>query len=468
MPAAGLTPMNPRLLEWCKRLIAIPSVTSEGTRQIAELCASELLAPVGIQARLIPSTREGANQVNLLAVVHGRDPAATPILLNTHLDTVPTGDRANWTACDGDPFAPTIVEDRIYGLGAADTKLDFAAKAIALIGCGTPRRTIYLVATFGEEHGLIGAKEIADAGLIPAGALAFVGEPSLLNLITAHKGLSVFELDVSFRPGRFERAKPMRKSVFLGRAAHSSTPALGVNAIRLALAAIVARPDLKIIAINGGDAVNKVAARCDILWNGDSADAPNGASQIEEIEPARNEIIPAHAIAAIARFVDTLYEFAESNGPGEEDFAAPTLTCNVGVIDTAPGKIRIEFELRSPPSLSLADLRGQVEGLVTKIARGSAGIDLSLSARRANPGFRSELDSETVEHGMAALARAGLPLETGVKAGCTEAGIYAAAELKPVVIGPGPSVGVIHAPNEYNLLTQVEAAVRFYSALLET
>jgi len=69
---------------------------------------------------------------------------------------------------------------------------------------------------------------------------------------------------------------------------------------------------------------------------------------------------------------------------------------------------------------------------------------------------------------MAALARAGLPLETDVKAGCTEAGVYATAGLRPVVIGPGPSVGVIHAPNEYNLLTQVEASVRFYSALLET
>jgi acetylornithine deacetylase/succinyl-diaminopimelate desuccinylase-like protein len=68
---------------------------------------------------------------------------------------------------------------------------------------------------------------------------------------------------------------------------------------------------------------------------------------------------------------------------------------------------------------------------------------------------------------MAAMARAGLPLETGVKAGCTEAGVYAAAGLKPVVIGPGPSVGVIHAPNEYNLLTEVDAAVRFYRALLE-
>jgi acetylornithine deacetylase/succinyl-diaminopimelate desuccinylase-like protein len=460
--------MNPRLLEWCKRLIATPSVTGDGTRQIAELCAAELLGPAGIQARLIPSIREGANQVNLLAVVQGREPAASPLVLNTHLDTVPPGDRAQWTACGGDPFAPILIEDRIHGLGAADTKLDFAAKATALIECGTPRRTVYLAATFGEEHGLVGAKEMVEAGLLPAGALAFVGEPSQLKLITAHKGLSVFELEVSFQPSRLDGSKPAQRSIFIGRAAHSSTPALGLNAIRVALEAAAARPELKIIALRGGDAVNKVAARCEVLSAGDSAHPLRGSAESEIGDSSQNQFIPASAIGTTARFVEALYGFANSAGPPEDDFAAPTLTCNVGVIDTAPGRIRLEFELRSPPSLALQELRNRVQTLAGDVARGAPDVGLTLRERRANPGFRCALDSETVECGMAALARAGLPLETGVKAGCTEAGVYAAAGLRPVVIGPGPSVGVIHAPNEYNLLTEVEAAVRFYSALLET
>jgi acetylornithine deacetylase/succinyl-diaminopimelate desuccinylase-like protein len=59
-----------------------------------------------------------------------------------------------------------------------------------------------------------------------------------------------------------------------------------------------------------------------------------------------------------------------------------------------------------------------------------------------------------------------LELRTNVKAGCSEAGIYAAAGLKPVVFGPGPSTGVIHAPNEYNLLSEVDEAARFYRELL--
>ncbi len=460
--------MNPRLLEWCKRLIATPSVTGDGTRGIAELCAAELLGPAGIAARLIPSTSEGANQVNLLAVGRGRDPAATPLVLNTHLDTVPPGDLADWTASGGDPFAPTVIEDRIHGLGAADTKLDFAAKALALIECGVPRRTTYLVATFGEEHGLVGAKEIAEAGILPAGALAFVGEPSQLKLITAHKGLSVFELEIGFQPSRLDGAISAQRSIFIGRAAHSSTPAMGLNAIRMALAAVSARPDLKIIAIKGGDAVNKVAARCEIIAAGDSAHLLSGAAEAEIVADVRGEFIPPQALSVASRFVEQLYEFAERAGPREDDFAAPTLTCNAGIIETAPGRIRMEFELRSPPSIALDGLRGAVEALVNDMARSAPGVRLTLRKRRANPGFRCAPGSETVECAMAAMARAGLPLETGVKAGCTEAGVYAAAGLKPVVIGPGPSVGVIHAPNEYNLLTEVAAAVRFYRALLET
>jgi acetylornithine deacetylase/succinyl-diaminopimelate desuccinylase-like protein len=219
--------MDAALLEWCRRLIACRSVTAEGTRRIAELCASELLAPAGIAARLVPSTREGGEQVNLVAAIHGRDSSLKPLVLNTHLDTVPPGAPQLWTACGGDPFNARVEGDRIYGLGAADTKLDFAAKAFALGAIGTPRRDVYLVGSFGEEHGLAGAKEIAKAALLPAGAMAFVGEPSRLEVITAHKGLMVFELKLGFTPLRFDEPMRVRRLTFAGKAAHSSTPALG-------------------------------------------------------------------------------------------------------------------------------------------------------------------------------------------------------------------------------------------------
>lgn len=459
--------MNPTLLSWCKRIVACRSVTGEGTRAIAEMCVRDLLTPRGINARLIPSANEGAQQVNLLAMIKGRDHAAAPLVLNTHLDTVPPGDAAAWTQCAGDPFNATVCADRIYGLGTADTKLDFIAKVMALGEGVTPRRDVYLVGTFGEEHGLVGAKEIAAAGLLPRGALAFIGEPSQLEVITAHKGLMVFHLTVQFKPQPAQTSETVSRAVFTGRSAHSSTPQLGSNAIRAALDAIAANPDLRVVSIAGGDAVNKVPARCELMLLGQPGAALKAVAQVEVAQAVAGEFIPPSAISALLEFITALQHFADVAGGPESGYAPPTLTCNAGVIRSSDDSITLEFELRPPPALALDIVREGVAKIAAAVIANAQQIKLEVHPRRANPGFRSTFEGETVEIAMAALARAGLALNTGVKAGCTEAGIYAAAGLKPVVFGPGLSTGVIHAPNEYNLLADVEGAIRFYQNLLQ-
>lgn len=457
--------MNESVLAWCRRIIASRSVTNEGTRAIAEMCARDLLAPRGIHARLIASAREGDAQVNLIATIKGRDSAAVPLVLSTHLDTVPPGEAALWTECDGDPFIAALKRDRIYGLGAADTKLDFVAKVMALTDIDAPRRNVSLVGTFGEEHGLVGAKEIAESGILPRGGMAFVGEPSHLEVITAHKGLMVFELRLRFEPQPL-RQQPLHQVEFAGRAAHSSTPALGRNAIRLALETLEAHPELHIVGIDGGDAVNKVPAQCTMIVAGG---APALIGDAAAVEPGPNRAdfsIPGSAIAALARFVRDLQEFADRAGPAEPDYAPPTLTCNPGVIRSTGDSVLLQFELRPPPALALDTVRDGVAKISASLGANDAGLTIEVAERRANPSFRSAFEGETVEAAMAALARAGLPLASGVKSGCTEAGIYAAAGLRPVVFGPGPSTGVIHAPNEYNLIAEVEGAIRFYRELV--
>lgn len=441
-------------------------MTGEGTRTIADMCAREFLAPLGIEARLIPSTTEGKEQVNLVATIKGSDPTATPIVLNTHLDTVPPGDAANWTECAGNPFAATIRDDRIFGLGTADTKLDFVAKVLALSDCGIPRRDVFLFGTFGEEHGLVGAKEIAAAGLLPRHALAYVGEPSRLQVITAHKGLMVFELTIRSEPKRSDTDDAARtRLVFEGRAAHSSTPKLGRNAIKMTLEALSGNPNIVVESICGGDAVNKVPARCEAVVIGDVAQIVN-TTRVESLGKQDGVLLYPETISALADFVEELERFADRAGVPEADYAAPTLTCNPGVIRTSEGSLTLEFELRPPPSLAIEKVLKGVAEVVGLVAQRIPQVKLELIEHRMNPGFRSAFDGETVELAMAALARAGLPLETGVKAGCTEAGIYAGQGLKPVVFGPGPSTGVIHAPNEHNFIADVEGAIVFYSELL--
>jgi acetylornithine deacetylase/succinyl-diaminopimelate desuccinylase-like protein len=432
-----------------------------------QLCANHLLRPNGLEPRLLPSRSEGASQVNLICLVRGQEHDRPPIILNTHLDTVPPGDPTSWTECPEGPFVPVFKDQRIYGLGAADTKLDFAAKTLALIECGLPRRDVFLVATFGEEHGLVGAKELAGAGILPKGGLAFVGEPSHLQVITAHKGLIVFELEIQFSRYRERQQRlPIYRLIFRGQSVHSSTPALGRNAIRLALDFVNQSPDLRIASIEGGDAVNKVPGRCTVAIGGAPPPIVENVAQLEGGQGGVAEFIPSRGFSLLASFLAMLAEFADRAGKPESDYAAPTLTFNPGVIQSKDDSILLEFELRPPPSLPLEEIRKGVTQICETVSRLYTDLKIKITEQRANPGFRSSAASETVELAMAALAGAGLSLQTGVKTGCTEAGVYADVGISPVVLGPGPSTGVIHAPNEYNLVADVEGAVKFYRELL--
>jgi acetylornithine deacetylase/succinyl-diaminopimelate desuccinylase-like protein len=457
--------MDPELLNWCKKVIGTPSVSGQGTRRLAELLASELLAARGIQAQLLPSAVEGVPQVNLIAQVEGREPGLQPLVLTTHLDTVPPGERSLWTACGGDPFAAAVEGDRIYGLGAADTKLDFVAKALALAAVGRPRRSVYLAATFGEERGLLGAKELVASGLLPKQGAVFVGEPSGLSLVTAHKGLLFFRLRLNFGARTEPALRALLRVVFAGRSAHSSTPHLGVNAIALALRSLSGEPALRVASIDGGDAVNKVPARCAVVGAAPEAGLPKGAS-VEPIGRQQVGLLPSSTLWVLAQFLEGSERLVEETAAIDPDFSAPALTWNPGVIRTEEQTITLELEFRPPPGADLPRLRESLNALVREISSQTPELSLELTEERANPAFRASPASETVRLAVEALARARLEAVMEVKAGCTEAGVYAQHGLSPVVFGPGPSAGVIHAPNEYNVLPQVEAAAGFYRALL--
>jgi len=303
------------------------------------------------------------------------------------------------------PYVRTMTRiegDRIHGLGAADTKLDFAAKVFALIAGGTPRRDVYLVGSFGEEHGLTGAKEIVEAAILPAGAMVFVGEPSRLEVITAHKGLIIFDLTLGFTPLRIDESMQVRRLDFAGRAAHSSTPALGVNAIEIALEAMAINLKLNLAAISGGTAVNVVPARCDVVAASDGGmDLPiGGAVEAANFDGPVVEVIPLEVVTTMNRFIAALRKYADHGGSDEPDYAAPTLTCNPGVIRSGSGSMTLEFELRPPPGLSLDEVRAAVARVAEEVSRTAVGVSLALDEKRANPGFRAPAASETVEYSM--------------------------------------------------------------------
>lgn len=178
-----------------------------------------------------------------------------------HIDTVPYDDEG-W---DSDPFELIERDDKLFGLGSTDMK-GFLALAAGIASEYADRRLaapLSLVVSADEECGMDGARAMVDSGHAP-GRYCVIGEPTGLVPIRRHKGIFMETIET------------------LGASGHSSNPALGANAIdamHQAIAAIrelrdelagreiadgfpVPHATLNLGAINGGDAANRIPARC--------------------------------------------------------------------------------------------------------------------------------------------------------------------------------------------------------------
>lgn len=117
------------------------------------------------------------------------------LMLNGHIDVVPTGDPDAWAA---DPFSGQVDAGRLYGRGACDMKAGlvaafWAVQAIRRSGVEL-RGDLLLASVQGEEDGGLGTFATlrrgwsADACVIP--------EPTCLDIVPANSGALTFRLRV--------------------------------------------------------------------------------------------------------------------------------------------------------------------------------------------------------------------------------------------------------------------------------
>ncbi len=202
-------------------------------------------------------------------------------MLSGHTDVVPV-DGQPW---DTDPFTLTERGGKLYGRGTSDMK-SFIAMCLAMI----PEflklaldKPIWFAFSYDEEIGCLGAPHLLDyiVKQIPKPAFAIIGEPTMMQVVTAHKGVLSFE------------------TVVHGLEWHSSQPQLGVNAVQIAcglvhflsgMAAELATSGMRdarftppystvhVGTIQGGTARNIIPRECIFQWEirplpGDDADA---------------------------------------------------------------------------------------------------------------------------------------------------------------------------------------------------
>jgi len=276
-------PDRSEAIEVLSRLVAAPSVNPLGNPALEPPLGEARVGEV-VEKYLgdlgIPCQRQEVFP-GRFNVVGSLEPAGfkKTVIWEAHMDT------AKVEGMTIAPFVPKLENGKLFGRGACDTKGSLAAMLLGLKMVVERKESlgvrVMLVGAVDEEFTYAGVKKFLELG--GWGDLAVVGEPTGLNLVVAHKGAVRWRI------------------ITHGKAAHSSQPESGSNAI-LKMARVVSaieekviplyarrvhplvgRPTVCVSMIEGGQQHNIVPERCVIHL--DRRLLPG-----EEAEEAMNEV----------------------------------------------------------------------------------------------------------------------------------------------------------------------------------
>jgi acetylornithine deacetylase len=278
-------------VEFIRRLLGFDTVSRNSNLGMIEWMR-DYLRKLGVEPRLTYDAEAG--KANLFATLG--DAAGPGLVLCGHTDVVPV-DGQPW---DTDPFRAEIRNGRIYGRGSCDMK-----SFIACVLAATPRllavklnEPIHLAFTYDEEVGCLGVMtmlaDLERTGIRPSGCI--VGEPTGMQVMTAHKGQRVYRCRVR------------------GVEAHSSLAPFAVNAIEYAARMVsfirdvaadartrgprdekfsVPHTTMQTAMISGGTAPNIVPRDCEFQFDMRYLPGTDPSEFVERIERfAKTSLLP--------------------------------------------------------------------------------------------------------------------------------------------------------------------------------
>lgn len=306
--------------EMLARLVAFDTTSRDGNLPLIDF-VEDYLDGLGVRHFRVDYA---PGKTNLFASI-GPD-IAGGIVLSGHTDVVPVDGQA-WSS---EPFTLTAKDGRLYGRGTCDMK-GFLAVALAMVPdfvAAKLRVPIHLALSCDEEVGCRGVRPLV-AHLrdhLPRPAAALIGEPTLMQVVNAHKHAVTFSTEVR------------------GHESHSALSHLGVNAIMVAgellgeinriRAEFEGRGDpsgrfdppfssVHVGLIEGGTAKNIVPLRCAFQWEtrllpgADAGEVPRRFEAFaKRLEPAMLEVAPDAGI--VNRMINVVPGLApEQDSPAE-------------------------------------------------------------------------------------------------------------------------------------------------------
>jgi acetylornithine deacetylase len=380
--------------QWIETLVEFDTTSAHSNLGLIETVRDDL-ACRGCKSIL---TFDAENRkANLFCTIpDARGGVAGGLVLSGHTDVVPVAGQ-HW---DTDPFTPMVRDGNLYGRGSADMK-GFIGIVLSRVPAllRTPLSVpVHIALSFDEEVGCLGAplmlKEIAKRGLKPYGCI--VGEPTLMQPVLSHKGFSAHRCRVH------------------GRAAHSSLPAEGVNAVEYA--------------------------------------------------------------SDLIRFIRNVADEMRYKGPFDDHFDVGYSTVQTstvtggGTLNTVPDGCQLDFMIRNLPEIDAEQIFAQIEhfaasNLVPKMqseAAGAAQVGITIEKIASAPGLTADENSQ-----VARMMRTLLNDDTKRKVAYgSEAGLFQRAGIPAVVCGPG-NILHAHRANEFIALSEITKCDSMIGALID-
>jgi len=350
-------------------LIARPSVNPAflppGDRRAGERRVAEFVAATATKAGLdVEFKSVFKDRANVLARLSPHRRIKKRILLAPHLDTVNGTD---------DQFRPKKENGRLYGRGACDTKGSVAANLAALCALSRNARRptsseIIFAGLVDEEDSQAGSRALARSGF--KADLAIVGEPTRLQVVTAHKGSAWLRLETT------------------GKAAHGATPELGRNAIH-EMARIVhlleteyaleltrrrhpllGPATVSVGVISGGTQPNIVPDRCMVLVDRRTLPGESEVSACREMlallrrhgltatceDDKRAPCLPLETDPSLPLVVELLAQFKQREPAGVDFFCDAAILAENGIPSVVFGPGNIAQAHTEDEWISLAEL----------------------------------------------------------------------------------------------------------------
>lgn len=292
-----------------KRMISTPSL-SRAEQDTAALIRQFLLT------HEVPSEQVGNN---IIAYNKFHDASKPYVLLNSHHDTV----KAN-PGYTKDPFEPLIEDGKLYGLGSNDAGgclVSLIAAFRFFYECEDLPFNLCLIASAEEE--VSGKNGIEEAYKhVPSCSFAIVGEPTLLNLAVAEKGLMVLDCEAKGESGHAAREE-------------------GVNAIYLAmedinwfrtfqfpkLSSFLGPVKMSVTMIEAGSQHNVVPALCKYVVDVRSTDVYSNQEILDIIQEHVNSDVVARSTRLNPSTIAIDHPIVQSGIKlGKEVYGSPTMS----------------------------------------------------------------------------------------------------------------------------------------------